>query len=237
MDSYCENPEAYFNNQNKTVADSGEGAGSKEVLSNKNLESIVSNASVVSDMSNLNSPSENNVDNENNREDKSLMEDIEDTDVVVSTKNNADSETVELSNRFVHCEDEKIHECDKGHIECEEGDSLQVEMDVNIQSSDKKEGCEVKENYCEKQKTEDCIAKLDKIDLQSEPVSPVFNNNRLDNDLNGFQKVVRKQSKKRTSPTFSKRNFSTDTKDKSVWRIYGTNAIQVVRSESILFFS
>ena len=237
MDSYCENPDTYFDRRNKAAKEFDDTAGMKEDLPSKNIESVVSNVSVVSDLSNLSSPSENTDNVENDMEGVTM--DLEDAEGGKRIEGNAANEVVEAQNSrycyegvrndFNKCNGEVMEVKENGYVSSVE--YLDLQRDVIYKFSNKNEDvlteCEVNENICDKQKTKDDICGLEEIDLSSKPPCPGFDNEQLQNESGSFQKVVHKNSKRKASSKYATRNPSSVPADKSVWRIYAPNAIQV----------
>lgn len=260
MDSYCEDPETYFDRISK------KGKESRDVnlipnvqQSNNHLVSVTkknpetkngshtnalpnaqfdentagsfSNVSVVSDLSSLDLPSENDCQNDDtkdlNDDNKMEFSDTENKFDVTHIDNNHFNNTEIFESEI---EIDNYENCDMDDINGT-GD-VRSSTSGEIQSAALEAGLTVKDIKGEIEKDISVlpeksefygigsIGQIDEIDLKSAIPSTTHESEE------GFKKVVYKQSKKKSSGGV-KKSFNGVSNDQTVWRIYGSNAIQV----------
>lgn len=215
MENYCNSPD------DKKISNV-EAANSIAVPSNRNFDSVASN---VSDLSNLSSPSDN-------------VDCIEgNVDPITESVNTDYQNDVKMCDGESH-DDGDDHTCNNMGTDEENNQPLcinkscQGEVQLNCITDNVKEIKDLGDNLVHSLKVSDGVrhdtpvGQLDDFDIKSPPVD-ILEDNCMNNDsIEGFQKVVSKRSKRRTSPKERQCNLKGIPGDETVWRLHGNNVIQ-----------
>lgn len=192
--------------------------------SNVNIEGTLSNVSVVSDLSSLDSPSENQLEIDDDNVSESLGSSHVKSNHIDKRLDIEKGLDTELVTGNEMCNIEKFNgTCDGAKLASGEHQTSIVEKEILANELNVETEKEVrrKSEHSYVLKNAISIGSLDEIELKTQPLSKT-----TERDLKGFQKVVSKQKKGKSSCDAQK-TINGASNDQTIWRIDGRKAIQV----------
>lgn len=251
MDTYCENPETYFDKMeqiNKESDDLNSVPNEKDNFTIKTADNSqtwkndlkISDRELRNAEADTNQQSNENIDgilsNASAVSDLSSLDSPSENELEIDVKSDhiyqrldiekgLDSEIVMGSDEMCNIE-EFNGMCDGAYVALGEHQTSIIEggILVNELNVETEKEDRTKSEHSNMLKKAVSIRSLDEIDLKTPPLSK-----STERDLKGFQKVVSKH-KRGKSPCDAQKTINGVLNDQTVWRIYGRNSIQVYKN-------